>query len=182
MSVTTSKTTDALIEAARVLFTSKGYLRTTMTDIACEAKKGRRTLYMHFPSKEMLLRRVIETELNRILDALRVIAAKDIPADRKAFSKTKPIKSEHFQCVRDWWVNREEIQDEEGNYKARKFSFDELEAGNFNLDLCGYPHKVEDILEPMELISSYKEQRAQLNAQIDEILKEITAILENPEA
>jgi type I restriction enzyme M protein len=106
----------------------------------------------------------------------------DIPADRKAFSKTKPIKSEHFQCVRDWWVNREEIQDEEGNYKARKFSFDELEAGNFNLDLCGYPHKVEDILEPMELISSYKEQRAQLNAQIDEILKEITAILENPEA
>jgi type I restriction enzyme M protein len=106
----------------------------------------------------------------------------DIPADRKAFSKTKPIKSEHFQCVRDWWVNREEIQDEEGNYKARKFSFDELEAGNFNLDLCGYPHKVEDILEPMELISSYKEQRAQLNTQIDEILKEITAILENPEA
>ena len=106
----------------------------------------------------------------------------DIPSDRKAFSKTKPIKSEHFQCVRDWWVNREEIQDEEGNYKSRKFSYKELVDGSYNLDLCGYPHKVEEILDPMELINSYKEQRNKLNAQIDEILKEITAILENPEA
>ena len=106
----------------------------------------------------------------------------DIPSDRKAFSKTKPIKSEHFQCVRDWWINREEIQDEEGNYKSRKFSYEELVDGSYNLDLCGYPHKVEDILEPMELINSYKEQRNKLNAQIDEILREITAILENPEA
>ena len=101
MSVTTSKTTDALIEAARVLFTRKGYLRTTMTDIACEAKKGRRTLYMHFPSKEMLLRRVIETELNRILDALRVIAAKDIPADRKimelVFSRLQNVRNTVFR-------------------------------------------------------------------------------------
>ena len=77
------KTTAALIEAARVLFTRKGYARTTMSDIAREAKRGRRTLYMHFPSKEVLLRKVIETELNRILEVLREIAAKDIPADRK---------------------------------------------------------------------------------------------------
>lgn len=82
-SVTVVKTTAALIEAARVLFTRKGYARTTMSDIAREAKRGRRTLYMHFPSKEVLLRKVIETELNRILEVLREIAAKDIPADRK---------------------------------------------------------------------------------------------------
>ena len=78
-----TKTTNVLIEAARVLFTRNGYDRTTMSDIAREAKKGRRTLYMHFPSKEVLLRRVIETELNKILDALRVIAEKEIAADRK---------------------------------------------------------------------------------------------------
>jgi AcrR family transcriptional regulator len=82
-SVTVVKTTAALIEAARVLFTRKGYARTTMSDIAREAKRGRRTLYVHFPSKEVLLRKVIETELNRILEVLREIAAKDIPADRK---------------------------------------------------------------------------------------------------
>lgn len=83
MDIRVSKTTDVLIEAARVLFTRYGYERTTMTAIAREAKRGRRTLYMHFPSKEMLLRRVIETELNKILDMLRAIAEKDIPADRK---------------------------------------------------------------------------------------------------
>ena len=45
----------------------------------------------------------------------------------------------------------------------------------------GNPHKVEEILEPMELIQNYKEKRAELNAQIDAVLKEITAILETPE-
>lgn len=106
----------------------------------------------------------------------------DIPSDRKAFSKTKPIKSEHFECVREWWVNRENMQDEDGNYKAKRYTKEEIIAGSYNLDLCGYPHKVEEILEPMELIQNYKEKRAELNAQIDAVLKEITAILENPEA
>ena len=101
MSSSVSKTTNILIEAARVLFTRYGYERTTMTAIAREAKKGRRTLYMHFPSKEMLLRRVIETELNRILDSLRVIARKDIPADRKimefVFSRLENVRHTVFR-------------------------------------------------------------------------------------
>lgn len=83
MSMVVNKTTNILIEAARVLFTRNGYDRTTMTDIAKEAGKGRRTLYMHFPSKEVLLRRVIEMELNKILDVLRAIAEKDVTPDRK---------------------------------------------------------------------------------------------------
>lgn len=101
----------------------------------------------------------------------------DIPSDRKAFSKTKPIQSEHFQRVRDWWADRKEIRDEEGNAKAKYFTRAEIAEGNYNLDLCGFPHKVEEILEPMELINNYKEKRAELTAQIDAILKEITDIL-----
>lgn len=83
MSATVDKTVNVLVETARVLFTRNGYDRTTMTDIAREAKKGRRTLYVHFSSKEELLRKVIEIELNKILDVLRAIVDKDIPADRK---------------------------------------------------------------------------------------------------
>ena len=83
MSATVDKTVNVLVETARVLFTRNGYDRTTMTDIAREAKKGRRTLYVHFSSKEELLRKVIEMELNKILDVLRAIVDKDIPADRK---------------------------------------------------------------------------------------------------
>lgn len=90
-----------LIEAARVLFTRNGYDHTTMSDIAREAKKGRRTLYMHFPSKEVLLRRVIEMELDKILDVLRAIAEKDIPADRKimefVFSRLNNVRHSVFR-------------------------------------------------------------------------------------
>jgi len=46
------------------------------------------------------------------------------------------------------------------------------------LDLCGYPHKEEIILEPKELISQYQEKRANLNAEIDKILDEISKMLE----
>ena len=83
MSMAVNKTTNVLIEAARVLFIRNGYDHTTMTDIAREAKKGRRTLYVHFPSKEVLLRSVIEMELNKILDVLRASAEKEVSADRK---------------------------------------------------------------------------------------------------
>ena len=83
MSMAVNKTTNVLIEAARVLFIRNGYDHTTMTDIAREEKKGRRTLYVHFPSKEVLLRSVIEMELNKILDVLRAIAEKEVSADRK---------------------------------------------------------------------------------------------------
>lgn len=33
----------------------------------------------------------------------------DMPEGYKNFSKTKPMKAEHFNPVRDWWGNREEI-------------------------------------------------------------------------
>ena len=33
----------------------------------------------------------------------------DMPADRKHFSKTKPMKLEHFVPVVEWWNNRKEI-------------------------------------------------------------------------
>ncbi len=101
----------------------------------------------------------------------------DMPSDRKAFSKTKPIRLEHFEDVRSWWENREVLQDEDENFKANKYTKAELIENNYNLDLCGFPHKVEEILEPKELITSYQEERRKLNDKIDKLLKEITDIL-----
>lgn len=104
----------------------------------------------------------------------------DIPSDRKAFSKTKPIKSEHFQPIRDWWSNREEIQDEEGNYKARCYSRKEIAEGNYNLDLCGFPHKVEEILEPKELIDNYQSSQNKFVRHVTDLLKELGQSISNP--
>ena len=59
-----------------------------------------------------------------------------------------------------------------------KYSFEEISENlGYNIDLCGFPHYEEEILEPMELISRYQEQRTALNAEIDHILEQITTIL-----
>ena len=101
----------------------------------------------------------------------------DMPEGYKHFSKTKPMKLEHFQPVLDWWNDRQEIT-EEGFDKAKKFTVQQLtEELGYNLDQCGYPHEEEEILAPMDLIHRYEEQRASLNAEIDRVLSEITSLL-----
>lgn len=101
----------------------------------------------------------------------------DMPEGYKHFSKTKPMKLEHFQPVMEWWNNRQEIN-EDGFDKSKKFTAKELsEELGYNLDQCGYPHEEEEILAPMDLIQRYEEQRASLNAEIDRVLGEITSLL-----
>ena len=97
----------------------------------------------------------------------------DMPEGYKHFSKTKPMKLEHFDKVKAWWNDRQEIVIDEWP-KAKKFSAKEIADNDFNLDLCGFPHEEEEILEPMELIKSYQEHRQALNAKIDKVLETIT--------
>lgn len=101
----------------------------------------------------------------------------DMPEGYKHFSKTKPMKLEHFAPVIDWWNNRTEINID-GFDKAKKYTAKQLiEDFNYNLDLCSYPHEEEEILDPMDLIQRYQEERASLNAEIDRVLADITKIL-----
>ena len=101
----------------------------------------------------------------------------DMPEGYKHFSKTKPMKLEHFAPVIDWWNNRTEINFD-GFDKAKKYTAKQLiEDFNYNLDLCGYPHEEEEILDPMDLIQRYQEERASLNAEIDRVLADITKLL-----
>lgn len=101
----------------------------------------------------------------------------DMPEGYKHFSKTKPMKLEHFAPVIDWWNNRTETNID-GFDKAKKYTAKQLiEDFNYNLDLCGYPHEEEEILDPMDLIQRYQEERASLNAEIDRVLADITKLL-----
>ena len=100
----------------------------------------------------------------------------DMPDGYKNFSKTKPMKLEHFAPVMEWWNQREEFT-VDGFDKAKKYTADELAERGFNIDLCGFPHEEEEILPPKELIQQYQEKRASLNADIDRILEQITNIL-----
>jgi type I restriction enzyme M protein len=100
----------------------------------------------------------------------------DIPDGYKNFSKTKPMKLEHFAPAVEWWKNREEIS-VDGFDKAKRYTAIELAERNYNIDLCGFPHEEEEILPPHELIQQYQEKRTNLNADIDRILAEIESIL-----
>lgn len=100
----------------------------------------------------------------------------DMPDGYKNFSKTKPMKLEHFNPAVEWWNNRVEIS-EDGFDKAKKYGVQDIIDRSYNIDLCGYPHEEEEILPPDELIKQYQEKRTNLNAEIDRILAEITSIL-----
>ncbi len=102
----------------------------------------------------------------------------DMPEGYKHFSKTRPMKLEHFKPVEDWWNNRHEIQDEQGNYKSKAYTPEELAANDFNFDLCGIPTESEEVLPPEELMAKYAEQHAQLNKNIDKTLAAIKTLLE----
>lgn len=100
----------------------------------------------------------------------------DMPQGYKNFSKTKPMKLEHFNDVMEWWDNRQPIEID-GFDKACCYCFQEIADRQFNIDLCGFPHEEEEILPPDELIANYQQKRTALNADIDRILGEITGIL-----
>ena len=104
----------------------------------------------------------------------------DMPEGYKNFSKTKPMKLEHFAPAMDWWNNREEIVVDEFP-KAKKYTATEIAELNYNIDLCGYPHEEEEILAPQDLIKNYREKRASLDADIDRVLGEIMALLGDKE-
>ncbi len=101
----------------------------------------------------------------------------DMPSDRKHFSKTKPMELKHFDDCIAWWSDRKVIS-EGDNFKAQKFSADYLlKEQGCNIDLCGYPHEEEEILDPLDTIREYQEKRATLNAEIDKVLAELEALL-----
>lgn len=77
------KTREKLIDVARNLFAKHGVEDTTMNDIAVASGKGRRTLYTYFKSKDDIFYAVIEKEMERMSDRLRLVADKDLDPEDK---------------------------------------------------------------------------------------------------
>ena len=78
-----SKTRARLVDVARQLFAKNGVDNTTMNDIAVASTKGRRTLYTYFKSKEDIYIAVVESELDKLSEALDKVASEDIAPDLK---------------------------------------------------------------------------------------------------
>jgi AcrR family transcriptional regulator len=71
------------VDVARQLFAKNGVDNTTMNDIAIASTKGRRTLYTYFKSKEDIYIAVVESELDKLAEALDKVAAERIAPDLK---------------------------------------------------------------------------------------------------
>ena len=78
-----SKTRAKLVDVARQLFAKKGVDNTTMNDIGVASTKGRRTLYTYFKSKEEIYVAVVESELDKLAEALDKVVAENIAPDVK---------------------------------------------------------------------------------------------------
>lgn len=81
--MTVSKTKAKLVDVARQLFAKMGVENTTMNDIALASKKGRRTLYTYFKSKDEIYLAVVESELDILSDMMKRVAEKDMSPDKK---------------------------------------------------------------------------------------------------
>ena len=81
--MTVSKTRAKLVDVARQLFAKMGVENTTMNDIAIASKKGRRTLYTYFKSKEDIYLAVVESELEILSDMMKQVAEKHVSPDEK---------------------------------------------------------------------------------------------------
>ncbi len=83
MATTSSK--DIILETARNIFQRFGFAKTSIGDIAIAARKGRRTIYTYFESKEDIYKAVIEKEV----DVLRTKLVEVIFTESTARKKLK---------------------------------------------------------------------------------------------
>lgn len=81
--MTVLKTRAKLVDVARQLFAKKGVEATTMNDIAVASKKGRRTLYTYFKSKDQIYMAVVESELKMLSDTMDKVAKRPTVPDEK---------------------------------------------------------------------------------------------------
>ena len=100
----------------------------------------------------------------------------DMPEGFKNFSKTKPMKIDHFAPVMEWWNKREEISID-GFDKARRYTLKEIQDRSYNIDLCGFPQVEEVVIDPKATIVNYHERRQALNDKIDNVLNQISTLL-----
>ncbi|MCD8285354.1 MAG: type I restriction-modification system subunit M [Prevotellaceae bacterium] len=102
----------------------------------------------------------------------------DMPEGYKHFSKTKPMRAEHFRPAELWWDERREIVSEEGrDEKARRFTAQELMQMDCNFDQCKFPKDEQEVLPPAELLQDYLGKRRALDREIDRTLLQLRQAL-----
>ena len=104
----------------------------------------------------------------------------EMPEGYKHFSKTRPMMDKHFDPIRNWWGEYKkgvwEGRTESG--VSRYVAVEDIIAGDYNLDLCGFPHDTIEILPPKEFIANYLNEKAAISERIENVLGRISVAME----
>jgi len=90
-----------------------------------------------------------------------------LPDGQKAYSKTKPIRIEEFEPIKQWWKNREESE------ASWKVSMQTIIDRNYDLDIKNPNKVVEEVVYDRKAIIN-KIERTQ--SQISKILEELKSL------
>lgn len=94
-----------------------------------------------------------------------------LPEGYKAFSKTKPMLSKHFDHVREWWNDRKES---EYSWKVTK---EEVINKGYNLDIKNSNKPEEVTYEPVMLLQKYNEVNKEIKELQNSLINELKDLL-----
>lgn len=94
-----------------------------------------------------------------------------LPKGYKAFSKTKPMLSRHFDSIRDWWDDRKES---EFSWKVAK---EEVVKRGYNIDIKNPNKPEEETLDPYVLLEKYHKVTREINEIQEQLLSELKNLL-----
>jgi len=97
-----SPTRQAILDAADRLLGRQGFQKTTLDDLARESGVARRTIYLHFASKEEIALASIDRVVERLCVRLRAIAARPLPAAERLRAMLEERVLFRVDAVRDY--------------------------------------------------------------------------------
>jgi AcrR family transcriptional regulator len=123
---------DRILDATERLLARLGYQKMTMDDVAREAGISKRTIYLHFPSKEEVALGSIDRIGERLKERLRALAAGGGgPADRLRRMLLERVLF-RFDSVRDYYEGIDAIfRSLRAAYMARRRRYFDEEAAVF---------------------------------------------------
>jgi AcrR family transcriptional regulator len=102
-------TRELILDAAERLIGVLGYSKTTMDDVAKAAGVGKRTIYVHFPSKEEVVLSTIDRIVERLVERLRAHASAPGPAAGRIRAMLVERVLFRFDSVRDYSHGLDEL-------------------------------------------------------------------------
>jgi AcrR family transcriptional regulator len=100
---------DRVLDATERLLARWGYQKTTMEDLAREAGVAKRSIYLHFGSKEGVALASIDRIVARLVERLRAIAASDLPVADKLRQMLLTRVLFRFDSVRDYYHSLDDL-------------------------------------------------------------------------